>query len=100
MLFLVLFFKFRSGQLLEFKMEGLERMVEIGKQLGLSVEELINFIEKREQLEKEKDETRVAREKKKEADRLACETENEAREYKAQVENLEREEILKERELK
>ena len=81
-------------------MEGLERMVEIGKELGLSGEELINFIEKREQLEKEKEEKRVAREEKKEADRLARGTEREAREHKAQVEKLEREERLKDRELK
>ena len=74
---MVLFFKYRSGQLLEFEMEGLEKMVETGKQLGLSGEELIYFIEKREQLENEKEKKRVALEEKQEAYRLARETERE-----------------------
>ena len=66
-------FTYGSGQLYKTKMDKLERMIEIGKQLGLSGEGLRTFIEQRE--EKEKEEKREAREEKKEAERLAREAE-------------------------
>lgn len=81
-------------------MEGLAQVMELGRELGLSGEELMQFVERREAQEREKEEKRIAREEKKETERLARETERMEREQKAQLDKMAREERMKERELK
>ena len=74
-------------------MEGLTRLLEIGKDLGLSGEKLLEFIDKERESEEMKEKERLERESVKEEIRIE-------REEKKELDKIEREERHKEREMK
>ena len=74
-------------------MEGLTKLLEVGKELGLSGKELLDFIEKREKSAQEKEDQRIVREEQKEKEKRE-------REEKLEKDKMEREERMKDREFK
>ena len=67
-------------------MEGLTKLLEVGKELGLSWKELLDFIEKREKSAQEREEQK--------------EKEKKEREERLEKDKMEREERMKDREFK